>query len=153
MLAELHLPTGRLSWISAGHPPLLLLRQAKVVKTLRAPAAFPLGWDFGGKPSVAEEALQPGDAVLLYTDGLIEARRTDPNGDRSLLGIDGLAGFLEREAAAGQVPPETLRRIRRTLLQHQHGVLQDDATALLVEWRRGNEHRLMPQTVDAQVDA
>ena len=143
VLAELDLPTGRLSWISAGHPPPLLLRGARVVKTLEAVPFFPLGWDFGGEPTVAHEQLEAGDAVLLYTDGLIEARGTD----RDLLGIEGLSGFLEQEAAAGQAAPETLRRMRRAVLQHQDGVLQDDATALLVEWRRGREHRLVPRTV------
>lgn len=143
VLAELDLSTGRLSWLSAGHPPPLLLRGARVVKTLQAVPFFPLGWDFGGAPTVAHEQLEAGDAVLLYTDGLIEARRADGG----LLGIGGLSRFLEQEAAAGQTAPETLRRMRRAVLDHQHGVLQDDATALLVEWRRGGEQRLMPQTV------
>jgi serine/threonine protein phosphatase PrpC len=143
VLAELDLSTGRLSWLSAGHPPPLLLRGAQVVKTLRAVPFFPLGWDFGGEPTVAHEQLQAGDSVLLYTDGLIEARVPD----RGLLGITGLSGFLEQEAAAGQPAPETLRRMRRAVLDHQNGVLQDDATALLVEWRRGSEQQLVPPTV------
>ncbi|MGI4895313.1 MAG: PP2C family protein-serine/threonine phosphatase [Janthinobacterium lividum] len=143
VLAELELPTGRLSWISAGHPPPLLLRDAKVVKTLEAPPSFPLGWDFGGEPVLFQEQLQAEDAVLLYTDGLIEARLADGE----LLGVEGLSRFLEQEAAAGQPAPETLRRMRRAVLEYQNGVLQDDATALLVEWRRGTEQRLMPQTV------
>ena len=97
VLAELDLRTGQLSWISAGHPPPLLLREARVVKNLTAGASFPMGWDFGGEVVVAREALQPADVVLLYTDGLIEARRAG----RGLLGVEGLAGFLEQEAAAG----------------------------------------------------
>ncbi|WP_432542657.1 PP2C family protein-serine/threonine phosphatase [Kineococcus sp. SYSU DK002] len=143
VLAELDLSTGQLSWLSAGHPPPLLLRGARVVKTLQATPFFPLGWDFGGAPTVAHEQLQTGDSLLLYTDGLIEARLAEGG----LLGIDGLAGFLEQEAAAGQTAPETLRRMRRAVLEHQGGVLQDDATALLVEWRRGSEAQLMPWTV------
>ena len=143
VLGELELETGRLSWISAGHPPPLLLRDAKVVKHLTAPASFPLGWDFGGDVAVAHEDLQPGDAVLLYTDGLIEAR----DSDHRFLGIEGLSRFLEQEAAAAQPAPETLRRMRRAVLEHQDGVLQDDATALLMQWRSGSENQLMPQTV------
>ena len=143
VLAELDLRTGQLSWISAGHPPPLLLREARVVKNLTAGASFPMGWDFGGEVEVAREGLQPADVVLLYTDGLIEARRAG----RGLLGVEGLAGFLEQEAAAGQAPPETLRRMRRAIMDHQDGVLQDDATALLVEWRGGAERSLLPQSV------
>ncbi|NAZ88664.1 SpoIIE family protein phosphatase [Kineococcus sp. T90] len=144
VLARLDRGTGTLSWVSAGHPPPLLLRGAHVVKTLQAPPAFPLGWSFGGAVVVAEEVLQSGDAVLLYTDGLIEARRDDG----TLLGLDGLSDFLEQQAAAGQAAAETLRRLRRTILGSPGVSLRDDATALLVEWRRGGEHLLLPQTVE-----
>lgn len=35
------------------------------------------------------------------------------------------------------------------ILAHQNGQLQDDATALLVEWRRDTELALIPETVEA----
>ena len=144
VLARLDRATGALTWVSAGHPPPLLLRGAHVVKALQAPPAFPLGWSFGGPVTVAEEVLQSGDAVLLYTDGLIEARREDGE----LLGVEGLSDFLEQQAAAEQPAAETLRRLRRTILNRPGVSLRDDATALLVEWRRGGEHALVPQTVE-----
>ena len=37
--------------------------------------------------------------------------------------------------------------MRRAIMDHQDGVLQDDATALLVEWRGGAERSLLPQSV------
>ena len=147
VLARFEADSGRLTWINAGHPPPLLLRGSQVVKALQAKPTFPLGWPFPVDPEVdlvvAEEVLQPGDAVLLYTDGLTEARR--PHED--MLGVEGLAAFLTQEAAAGQAAPETLRRLRRAVLDRQQGVLRDDATALLVEWRRGSEQGTVPQTV------
>ena len=143
VLAQLDRERGVLRWISAGHPPPLLLRGAQVVKRLQAEPAFPMGWPFDVSVTVAEEQLEPGDAVLLYTDGLIEA----PRPCRGQLGMEGLGGFLEQQAAAGQAAPETLRRMRLAVLAHQEGVLQDDATALLVEWERGGERLLLPQTV------
>ncbi len=42
--------------------------------------------------------------------------------------------LLTRQEAAGQPPPETLRRLIHTVLDHQHDALQDDATLLLLEW-------------------
>ena len=54
---------------------------------------------------------------------------------------------VERESAAGLPAPETLRRLRQAVLAHQHGELQDDATALMFEWRRGTEQALLPPTV------
>jgi serine phosphatase RsbU (regulator of sigma subunit) len=83
--------------------------------------------------------------VLLYTDGVTEARTADG----SFFTAERLAEFLERQSAAGLPTPETLRRLRRAILAHQDGQLQDDATALLVEWRRDSELSLLPQLVRA----
>ena len=144
LLARLDMGTGRLSWASAGHPPPLLVRQGRVVGTLDVEPATPLGLLLHTRPvTVATQDLEPGDSVLLYTDGVTEARQ----GDGSLFGSEGLSGFLEREAAAQVSTSETLRRLRRAILAHHQEALSDDATAVLVEWRRGTEDTLLPQTV------
>jgi len=52
----------------------------------------------------------------------------------SFFGLDRLVDLLTRQEAAGQPPPETLRRLIHTVLDHQHDALQDDATLLLLEW-------------------
>ena len=41
---------------------------------------------------------------------------------------------MSRTSAGGTPPPETLRRLMHSILDHQAGDLQDDATAVLVEW-------------------
>lgn len=144
VLAELEPETGLLRWVNAGHPPLLLLRQGHIVKLLATEPATPLGLPmFESRVTVAQEQLEPGDAVVLYTDGVTESRRSDG----SHLGVEGLSQFLQNEAAAQQSTPETLRRLQRTLLSSAGDDLDDDATVLMVEWRSGAERRLMPQTV------
>ena len=45
-----------------------------------------------------------------------------------------LADLLEREAASGRTAEEVLRRLARSVLEHQAGGLRDDATLLLVQW-------------------
>jgi Stage II sporulation protein E (SpoIIE) len=143
VIAQLHLETGRLTWVSAGHPPPLVIRHARLARTLSAPPAAPLGIPLEGPPAkLAEESLEPGDLLLLYTDGLTEARQR--NGE--MFTVPGLGQFVEREAAAGQTAPETLRRLRQTIVERQAGELKDDATAVLVEWRRGAEADLLPAT-------
>jgi serine/threonine protein phosphatase PrpC len=143
VIAQLDLEAGRLSWISAGHPPPLIIRDGRLSRTLTAPPAAPLGIPLDGPPPVvAEESLQPGDLLLLYTDGLTEARHPDGQ----MFTLLGLGEFIEREAAAGQTAPETLRRLRHAIVDRQPGQLKDDATAVLVEWRRGAETDLLPQT-------
>lgn len=144
VLAQLELTTGLLRWVSAGHPPPLLVRGGRVVKVLETETATPLGVPFrGAEVAAAQEQLEPGDMVLLYTDGVTEARLPDG----SFLGVEGLVEFVAREGAAQLSAPETLRRLRHAVLRRQDGRLEDDATALLVEWRRGGERQLVPHTV------
>lgn len=143
VLARLDLATGALTWISAGHPPPLLLREGRLVKTLEVSASTPMGWQLNADPPhLGTEHLQPGDRILLYTDGLTEARTAEGE----FFTVERLAEFLERQAAAGLPTPETLRRLRHAVLEYQAGTLQDDATALLVEWRRGTERNMVPET-------
>jgi serine phosphatase RsbU (regulator of sigma subunit) len=144
VIAQLDLVSGRLRWIRAGHPPPLLIRGGRRARTLETRSLPPLGIDVPhADPAVGVESLEPGDLLLFYTDGLTEART--PGGGQ--LTLEGVSELIEREASAGQAAPETLRRIRHAILDGERAELRDDATALLVEWRRGSERTLMPQTV------
>ena len=134
VLAELDLGSGRLRYVNAGHPPPLLLRSGKVVKRLTGGFRKPFGLGTG-ELTIAEEMLQPGDWLVLHTDGVTEAR----DHDGEFFGEQRLRDFLEREAAAGHPPPETARRLVKAVLAHQNGVLQDDASVLLARWIKRDE--------------
>jgi serine phosphatase RsbU (regulator of sigma subunit) len=121
--------SGRLEWSCAGHPRPLLLRGRNVVAELSCDPTLPFGLG-DGAPEPGIEQLEPDDAVLLYTDGVVEART--PDGE--LFGPDRLADLLEREAASGRSAEELLRRLVLAVLEHQAGGLRDDATLLLVQW-------------------
>ncbi|PSK97744.1 stage II sporulation protein E [Murinocardiopsis flavida] len=134
VFAGLDLSSGTLSWANCGHPaPLLLRRQRLVHEALDRAPELPLGLDVlaGTERTVHEFALEPGDQVLFYTDGVTEAR--DPEGD--LFGLERFTDFIARASAAEEPAPETLRRLIHAILDHQHGHLSDDATILLLEWR------------------
>jgi serine/threonine protein phosphatase PrpC len=144
LIAQLELDSGRLRWISAGHPPPLVIRAARRAYTLKTTHAPPLGVDSpSGAPTVATDGLEPGDLLLLYTDGLPEAR----DRDGQWFTIERLSEFIEREAAAGQTAPETLRRLRHAIIGAGETKLRDDATALLLEWKGNREAALLPETV------
>jgi len=135
ILAELDTDTGHLSWVSAGHPAPLLLRDGRLVKELHVEPALPFGLgadlDEGGDTPVGSESLEPGDVLLLYTDGVVEAR--SPEGD--FFGQDRLVDLLTRNMAAGLPVVETMRRTVQALLEHEQSQLSDDATLMLVAWR------------------
>ncbi|HUQ59459.1 PP2C family protein-serine/threonine phosphatase [Lentzea sp.] len=134
VLAELDLVSGRLRYLNAGHPPPLVLRSGKVVRRLTGGRRLPFGRGTG-ELTIAEETLQPGDWLVLRTDGITEAR--DENG--VLFGETRLTDFLEREAMAGHPPPEMARRLVKAVLSHQNGVLQDDASVMLARWLKDDE--------------
>ena len=138
-LARLDLDTGVLRWVNCGHPDPLLVRDGVPLRPPACPPARPLGL-LAAEPVVCEVQLRPGDRLLLYTDGVVEAR----DGGGAFFGIDRLVDFLQRESSSGTPAPEVMRRLIHAVLQHQEDRLQDDATLVLVEWRRGQEDRLVP---------
>ncbi|MEN3314411.1 MAG: hypothetical protein V7605_645 [Acidimicrobiaceae bacterium] len=129
VLADLDLASGRLQWSVSGHPPPLLLRNGRIVKTLKADVGLPFG--IGGTAVVAEEMLERADQVLFFTDGVVEAR--SPDGE--FFGVDRLVDMVSRASASATPAPETMRRLIHAILDHQEGELQDDATIVVVEWR------------------
>jgi serine phosphatase RsbU (regulator of sigma subunit) len=139
VLAEIDPGAGSLTVYNCGHPPPLVLSPGSGtrgedgtgrpprVTTVDVPApALPLRLMALGGTSGAERtvALQPGDALLLYTDGVTEAR--DRHGE--------FYPLEERAAAlaAGTGPDaDLLDRLRDDLIRHVGAPLDDDAALLL----------------------
>ena len=135
VLARLDTTTGRFELTNAGHPAPLLLRDRKVVGELACRPSTPFG--LGGRcEQVADYGLEPGDTVVLYTDGVVEGRGAD--GEE--FGVPRLVDFLEREASSSRLADEALRRLVRTVLDHQQGSLRDDATIVVVQWDGPPDH-------------
>ncbi|MFF3399424.1 PP2C family protein-serine/threonine phosphatase [Streptomyces sp. NPDC002659] len=115
-----------LDLINCGHPSPLLLRGGQVTALdVRRPAP-PLGLTEFMDADVAPEAFafEPGDIILLYTDGVIEAR------DRS----GTFYPLAERVAPwTGEHPDALLSRLCQDLLSHVGGSLGDDAAMVAIE--------------------
>jgi serine phosphatase RsbU (regulator of sigma subunit) len=132
-LAQLDLDNGTITWTNAGHPPPMLVRGGRVIHELDCTPTPP--WGLGSllpdaAPTIASEVLEPGDSVLFYTDGVIEARQ--PEGD--MFGVERLADLLGRYASDRIEPEESVRHIVSAILSYQADRLDDDATLVLVRW-------------------
>lgn len=132
LAAELDVATGRLSWLSAGHPAPIVVRGGQALPELETSRVLPLGLGVnpGAPLTPSELSLEPGDLVLLYTDGVVESRSPT----RGEFGLDRLRDLFARESSSGALPSEMLRRLIHSCLDWQEGRLRDDATLLLLEW-------------------
>jgi serine/threonine protein phosphatase PrpC len=136
VLAQLDTISGALRWVNAGHPEPLLIRHGQLIKSLHVTPRPPLGIDLRGTrplpaPVVGSAQLEPGDNVLMYTDGVTEARAPDG----TFFGEQRLTDLIVRNLAAELPVPETMRRVVRALLEHQQGNLSDDASLVLMQWQ------------------
>ncbi|MER7170301.1 PP2C family protein-serine/threonine phosphatase [Streptomyces mesophilus] len=134
VLAQLDLATGALRWINCGHPPPLLVRGQRLVsEAMEREPDVPMGLPAlltDASREVHQIALEPGDRVLLHTDGITEARLADG----AEFGAHRFAQAVIHAASTGEPAPETLRRLIHSVLDASENRLRDDATILLLEW-------------------
>jgi len=132
MLARFDIAAGQLTWISCGHPQPIVVRRGSTLDEIELVPALPLG--LGSLAAVVGDLvtvdLEPGDGVLLYTDGVVEARAVDGE----LFGEERLRDLLAREHLSGGRPQEVVRRLVRSTLSHAATRLHDDATLLYLRW-------------------
>jgi sigma-B regulation protein RsbU (phosphoserine phosphatase) len=105
----LGLETGILDYSNAGHPPAMLVRgpEAERLRVLSRTGP-PLGIDRDSSWEYAAVSLQPGDQLVLYTDGISEAR----NPDSQLFGIERLVQtVLANSSRSAAETQETILRL------------------------------------------
>lgn len=69
----LDLASGRLCWTTGGHAPPWLIGASGGAKQLEGPRGLMVGMFDDAQYEAAEQALDPGDTVVIYTDGVTEA--------------------------------------------------------------------------------
>ena len=120
---------GRLYFINAGHPSPLVMRSGEVTE-LVPEGSFPVGLLPEATFDAKTVYLQPGDTLVMFSDGVTEAM--DP--DKELFGVPRL-----QEALAGKqdIPLGTLQKeILESIEVFTRGANQnDDITVLLVRYR------------------
>ncbi|GHJ36571.1 SpoIIE family protein phosphatase [Streptomyces sp. TS71-3] len=126
--ARLDLVRHRACLASAGHPPPLLRHADGHTEVIDLPVGLLLGIDSAADYATTEVDLPPGAVLVFYTDGLVEAPRTDPD--------EATAALADAVARAGNQPMEALAD---TLVQHasRHTPRLDDLAVLLIQTSHG----------------
>lgn len=119
--------TGR--YANAGHPPALIRRADGAVEELHASGMLLSPLLPASRDDFAEISfrLHPGDALLLYTDGITEARNDNKG---PLFGEDRLAAALA--ATHGLTATDTLAHLRREVFAHTGDHAGDDTALMLL---------------------
>lgn len=127
LLVEIPDGEGVIRMTSCGHPAPLLLSPRHSVTLADLVPAPPLGIGSGESTpedyAVDEAPFKAGDTLLLYTDGVIEARDS----------LGAFYPFAQRAAQWTDCRPDALlHRVRRDLLAHVGGHLDDDAALIAI---------------------
>lgn len=122
LLVDVTVP-GWITLAACGHPPPLLVKADGTAELLGLPPGLPLG--LGGIAEAVSVRWSIGDRLLLYTDGLSEAR--DSNGQ--FMSLTDLAPTI-----TGPSPEEALDAVLEQIRRHVPGdMLGDDLAVVLLE--------------------
>ncbi len=125
--ACLHLDadSGSLHYSAAGHPPMMLLRNGQVTEI--AENGLILAAHPQASFTTAKHTLQPGDRILLYTDGLVE--NADAHGE--LFGFSRLSSALQQTTA---LSPAAAADHLLAAVQRWSPTRDDDLTLLVCDY-------------------
>lgn len=115
----------RIDIASAGHPPPLVLRRAGGVDEIDIPGLL-LGVAIDAEFGHAEVVLDPGDTLLIYTDGATELHGVGPADGERLL-------HEQVAASVGRSAQEIVEGVERQALVASGGGLRDDLALLALQ--------------------
>jgi sigma-B regulation protein RsbU (phosphoserine phosphatase) len=127
--ARLDLATGELEYVNAGHNPTYRLAARGGIAPLPGPIDPALGAVEAHEYRATRVALAPGDALLLYTDGVVEARSAALE-DFHTLRLEAYLGSC-REASAERMVQGLLERLDEFVGEAPQ---YDDVTILALRW-------------------
>ncbi|HEX2359806.1 MAG TPA: PP2C family protein-serine/threonine phosphatase [Solirubrobacterales bacterium] len=115
--------THELTIANCGHVPPIVIRANQEIERIEAPMAHGLGGRASPKPSERTIPLQPGDRLLMVSDGVVDSGQGQAG-----LGMDGVieAALRSEDATAA----DTVRKVHTAVLEATGGHLEDDATAV-----------------------
>jgi phosphoserine phosphatase RsbU/P len=128
LIGSLRMSTGELTWINAGHPQPLLIRDGSAEHALWCAPSLPMGLG-GTVRDMQSIVLEPGDRLLVYTDGVVDRR----GGKTPAPHLEALTDEVVAATVEATAIEETLRQLIRSVLESCDDNLDDDASLVLLE--------------------
>lgn len=129
-LAIIDTATGVMTYTSAGHEPPVVCNTREIVEELCATGVM-LGVIPGAEYTECTRNLREGDSVVMFTDGITEARHNSIMFDKT--------GVIEHlKKACDATPDEIAGTLMEAAIQYAGGSLQDDAAILVVGFDRSS---------------
>lgn len=125
---HLNATAAEMRYAAAAHPPMLLLRNGEVHEV--AENGLMLGAFHTATYEMAVHALRPGDRLLLYTDGIMEAE----NDKAEEFGRERLCALLRNESTLSH---DGIADLILTTVQRWSAAQEDDLTLLVCDYQRG----------------
>ena len=138
-VARIDLRSGTAAIVNAGHPAPLRLRAGRV-EPVQLTADPPFGTVRDHRYQVQRLPLEPGDRLIFFTDGILERNTTS---------VD-----IEAMVAAGAEmhPREAVQHLIQAILEATGGALNDDATALCLDWHGGDTRERITDSGANQIE-
>jgi serine phosphatase RsbU (regulator of sigma subunit) len=126
LIARVDLRTGSIEMVNAGHV-LPLLSRGSALTALDLHVDLPLGMFADSTYRSTSLSLEPGDRLVLLTDGMLE---------RNVEGVDMASAIRDMRDLH---PREMVRALADSALEAAGDALQDDATVLCLDWHGPGE--------------
>jgi len=132
-----NIPTGRFSYVNAGHTPPFIKRKNSNFEFLKIEPSYVLGFMDDTKYKLEETVLEKGDLLYLYTDGITEAM----NNEKELFSEERLISALAKNLSAE--PKELIYYIKKEVDFFSEGAEPtDDLTMLALKINDFTEEKL-----------
>ncbi len=120
--------TGKIEFVNGGHPPPIILDTDGIPELIGESTGPLVGAIEEAEWTTLTHQLQPGERLVLYTDGVTEAR----DGNETMLGEHGLLEMLKQTGMPQDDPATLCQRLVKQIQDREPGEASDDITVLVL---------------------
>ncbi len=130
---------GKVQWTRCGHNPPMIRRKDGSIKLLESAGTLPLGITTDIEFESDSATMEPGDTLIMYTDGITEASAPQYLSDNNDLDMFGVERMMESLDNCTGMPQCVIDSVHKALYAFTHKLERDDDQTLVVIQRSAGE--------------